>query len=32
MRSFKYLLLGLLILLGSAILLAMKFPQGGTGG
>ena len=31
MRSFKYLLLGLLILLGSAILLAMKFPQGGTG-
>ena len=31
MRSFKYLLLGLLILLGSAILQAMKFPQGGTG-
>ena len=32
MRSFKYFLLGLLILLGSAILQAMKFPQGGTGG
>ena len=32
MRSFKYLLLGLLILLGSAILQAMKFPRGGTGG
>jgi hypothetical protein len=31
MRSFKYLLLGLLILLGSAILQAMRFPQGGTG-
>jgi hypothetical protein len=31
MRNFKYLLLGLLILLGSAILQAMKFPRGGTG-
>jgi hypothetical protein len=31
MRSFKYLMLGLLILLGSAILQAMRFPQGGTG-
>jgi len=30
-RSFKYLLLSLLILLGSAILQAMKFPQGGAG-
>ena len=31
MRSFKYLLLALLILLGAAILQAMKFPQGSTG-
>jgi hypothetical protein len=31
MRSFKYLLLGLVILLGNAILQAMKFPQGGSG-
>ena len=31
MRGFKNLLLGLLIMLGSAILQAMKFPQGGTG-
>jgi hypothetical protein len=31
MRGFKNLLLGLLIVLGSAILQAMKFPQGGTG-
>lgn len=31
MRGFKYLLLGLLILLGGAILQAMRFPQGGTG-
>jgi hypothetical protein len=31
MRSFKYLLLALLIMLGAAILQAMKFPQGNTG-
>ena len=31
MRRSKNLLLGLLILLGSAILQAMKFPQAGTG-
>ena len=31
MRGFKNLLLGLLIMLGSAIPQAMKFPQGGTG-
>ena len=31
MRSFKYLLLAILIMLGAAILLAMKFPQGNTG-
>jgi len=28
MRSFKYLLLSLLILLGSAILQALKVPRG----
>ncbi len=31
MRSFEYLLLGLLIVLGSPTLQAMKFQQGGTG-
>ena len=31
MRSFKYLQLALLIMLGAAILQAMKFPQGNTG-
>jgi hypothetical protein len=31
MRSFKYLLLALLILLGAAILQAIKLPQGSTG-
>ena len=31
MRSFKYLLLALLIMLGAAILQAMKFPQSNTG-
>jgi len=30
MRSFKYLQLALLIMLGAAILQAMKFPQGNT--
>lgn len=31
MHSFKYLLLALLIMLGTGFLQAMKFPQGNTG-
>lgn len=31
MRSFKFLMLALLVLLGAAILQAMKFPQGSSG-